>query len=391
MRPAAWFERLRSVPVWKFILWCGIGMAAIFLLVQPFVVGTLLVGDPDWNLPARLLLAQMRSYGIVVWISASLGLLLASRSELPARDAGVLAIMIGVCGTLLWVLSEIERSWRFYWLWPLQTIAVVAVIGSLIRWWKPKPLIAAGLIVLAIALFLPYRLQFFKVECHSAIWVRRARKRANAGDGVDRRESRAGSRAHAGGERLEVRRRAGCHPGLGLAGIRIEISFVTPNATVSDVSPQDDFRIAGIHRRGPRPPSASLPVGWFRARCGKAEGTRYVRDSHERGRPPAADHAPDRHFPPGYRRPGFVCSADRGGAGRARACRRGADAGRRSGRRRELFVSGPANPAGDAAHPAHDPDDFRHRGLRAKGGPDLRQWIVYRSGVSPRRLRASRW
>ncbi|MGB7537163.1 MAG: glycosyltransferase family 39 protein [Anaerolineales bacterium] len=242
-RLAAWFERLRVVPAWKFLLWGGIGTAAIFLLVQPMVAGTLLAGDPDWNLPARLLLAQLRSYGIVVWISACLGLLLASRSDLLARDAGVLAIMIGTCGMLLWVLSEIERSWRFFWLWPLQTIAIVVVIGSLIRWWKPKPLITAGLIVLTIALFFPYRLDASRVNAIRQYgYGGRESGQMQAVEWIAGKAAQDPARTFV----ISVSRYGGGPDATRVWGwleFGLKYLSVTPNAAVSYVSPEDDFRI----------------------------------------------------------------------------------------------------------------------------------------------------
>jgi hypothetical protein len=121
------------------------------------VIGTLVVGDPDWNLPARLLLSQINAYGILLWNSMVIGLLLASHWESAPREAGVLAAMIGACGFLLLVLSEIERSWRFWWFWPLQCIAVVAAAEGLIRLWKPPRWVSTVVWILAIALFIPYR------------------------------------------------------------------------------------------------------------------------------------------------------------------------------------------------------------------------------------------
>ncbi|MBN2084376.1 MAG: hypothetical protein JW748_04065 [Anaerolineales bacterium] len=242
-RPAAWFQRLRTVPVWKFIFGCGIGAAAIFLLVQPVVVGSILAGDPDWNLPARLLLAQIRSYGIVIWTALVLGLLLASRSDLPAGDAGVPAIMIGVCGILLWALSEIERSWRFYWLWPLQAAAIAVAVGSLIRWWKPPRLISAGLIVLTIALFFPYRLDASKVNAIRQYgYGGRESGQMQAVEWISGQAARNPARTVT----VSVSRYGGGQDATRVWGwleFGLKYLFVTPNAMVSDVSPEDDFRV----------------------------------------------------------------------------------------------------------------------------------------------------
>jgi hypothetical protein len=156
-RPKGWLERLRTVAAWKFLLACGIGIAAISLLAQPAVVGTLLAGDPDWDLPGRLLLTQIRSYGILIWISTAIGLWLASRWEMAASDAGVLAVMIGICGILLLLMTEIERPWRFWWLWALQSIAVAAALGGWLRA-RPWPRwMAAIWIILSIVVFFPFR------------------------------------------------------------------------------------------------------------------------------------------------------------------------------------------------------------------------------------------
>jgi hypothetical protein len=158
------WNRMRAIPVWKFLLAGIAGTALIFLLVRPAVIGTLLVGDPDWNLPARLVLAQISGYGILLWISIVLGLLLASRWEDVPREAGVLAAMIGACGFLLWMLSEIERSWRFWWFWPLQSIAVAAAVAGLIHWWKPSRALTVVVWMVAVGLFFPYRYVFKKTD-----------------------------------------------------------------------------------------------------------------------------------------------------------------------------------------------------------------------------------
>jgi hypothetical protein len=148
--------RLRAIPAWKFLLACGMGTAAIFLLVRPEVIGTLLVGDPDWNQPARLLLTQIRAYGILLWNSIWIGLLLAGRWEPAPQGTGVLTAMIGCCGFLLVALSEIERSWRFWWFWPLQCIAIVAAVEGLNRFWKSPRWVTIVGWILAIGLFIPY-------------------------------------------------------------------------------------------------------------------------------------------------------------------------------------------------------------------------------------------
>ncbi len=156
-RIANWRKKLAAISAWKYLLACVAGSALLFLLIRPAVIGTLLVGNPDWNLPARLLLAQISAYGILVWNSAVIGLLLASRGEDAAKEPGVAAAMIGVCGLLLVALSEIERSWRFWWFWPLQSIAIVAAVGSALHWWKPSRWIVVAVWVLTIAAFFPYR------------------------------------------------------------------------------------------------------------------------------------------------------------------------------------------------------------------------------------------
>jgi hypothetical protein len=66
-------------------------------------------------------------------------------------------VMIAVCEFLLLVVSEIERSWRFWWFWPLQCIAIVAAVEALIRSWKPPRWISIAVWIIAIGLFLPYR------------------------------------------------------------------------------------------------------------------------------------------------------------------------------------------------------------------------------------------
>jgi hypothetical protein len=242
-RTSAWFERLRAVAAWKFLLGGAVGAAAIYLLVQPAVVGTLLVGDPDWNLPARLLLAQMRSYGILLWISAAFGLMLASRWDLPARDAGVLAVMIGGCGGLLWTLSEIERPWRFYWFWPLQCIAIAAAAGAILRGWRFRRGLSAALIILTIFLFFPYRSAASKLE-------------GIARNGYGGRESgqveamqwlaAAAGQDPARPFLVSVTRYGGASDSTrawGWLEFGLKYIYETPNAEVSDLSPEDDFRV----------------------------------------------------------------------------------------------------------------------------------------------------
>jgi hypothetical protein len=150
-------ERLRGVRIRIFLLAGAIGTAVLFLLIRTEVIGTILVGDPEWDLPTRLLLTQARAYGIVIWNAAVVGLLLASHWDLKPSDAGVPAVMIAVGGGSLWLLAEIERSWRFWWFWPLQAVAVAAALSALLEWWKPRRWIAAAAVALAIGLFFPWR------------------------------------------------------------------------------------------------------------------------------------------------------------------------------------------------------------------------------------------
>jgi hypothetical protein len=157
-------RRAAAIPAWKFLLAAAIGAAGIFLLIRPMVWGTLLAGDPDWNLPARLLLDQTRALGIVLWIFICLGLFFASRRDLDGRSATILAVMISVSGFLLLTLSEVERSWRFWWFWPLQAIAVVATVEGLRRSWKVPARVSAAVCILAVGLYLPYRSAAAKVD-----------------------------------------------------------------------------------------------------------------------------------------------------------------------------------------------------------------------------------
>jgi hypothetical protein len=163
-RISSGWSRVRAIAAWKYLLACALGTALIFLLIRPAVIGILLVGDPDWNLPARLLLAQISAYGILLWISMGIGLLLASRWEDAPKEMGVLAAMIGGCGFFLVVLSEIERSWRFWWFWPLQCIAIVAAVAGLIHWIKPSRGITIAVWILAVGLFFPYRSVLAKAD-----------------------------------------------------------------------------------------------------------------------------------------------------------------------------------------------------------------------------------
>jgi hypothetical protein len=149
--------RLRAVPAAKFLPACVIGTAALFLLVRPEVFGLILAGHPNWERPAALLLAQIRAYGIVVWNAALIGLLLAAHWDLEPRDAGVMAVLLAVSGGSLWLLAEIERPWRFWWLWPLQAVAVAAALGAALQWRKPRRWISAAAVAVLVALFFPWR------------------------------------------------------------------------------------------------------------------------------------------------------------------------------------------------------------------------------------------
>jgi hypothetical protein len=55
------------------------------------------------------------------------------------------------------ILSEIERSWRFWWFWPLQCVAIVVAVGGVLRAWKPSRWIVVAVWALAIAAYFPYR------------------------------------------------------------------------------------------------------------------------------------------------------------------------------------------------------------------------------------------
>jgi hypothetical protein len=242
-RLKALLERMRAVPAGTFLLAAGIGSAAIFLLVRPAVIGTLLVGDPDWNLPARLLLAQAQSFGIVIWVSLALGLWLASRWDLDACDAGVLALMIAGCGVLLLALSEIERSWRFWWFWTLQCIAVAAALAALLRAWKPSRGVAAALIVLTMAAFFPFRLTASEAEDIRAYGYGGPESgQVEAIEWLAETVRVAPQRTFAIGVE---RYRDESNPILAWGWLQLGLKYVYPvsNAEVSEPQPGDDYRV----------------------------------------------------------------------------------------------------------------------------------------------------
>jgi hypothetical protein len=237
------WSRVRAIPAWKFLLASITGTALIYLLIRPAVIGTLLVGDPDWNLPGRLVLAQISAYGILLWNSIVLGLLLALRWENVPREAGVSAAMIGACGFLLWILSEIERSWRFWWFWPLQVIAIAAVVAVLIHTVKPSRWVAVGIWIFALGLFFPYRSVFEKADSvlrygyggresgqmQAIQWFADA-----ARDDPGRQFSIGVMRYHGESD-----------PTVAWGWLEFGLQYLrrVPNATASDISPLNDYRV----------------------------------------------------------------------------------------------------------------------------------------------------
>jgi len=242
-RIADGWQRIRSFPVWKFLLACGIGTVVIFLLIRPAVVGTLVVGDPDWNLPARLLLSQINAYGILLWNSMVIGLLLASRWESAPREAGVLAAMIGACGFLLLVLSEIERSWRFWWFWPLQCIAVVAAAEGLIRLWKPPRWVSTVVWILAIALFIPYR--SIAGEINSIVRYGYGGRESGQMQALQWLVEEARKDPQKPMSIGVMRYHGETDPTKAWGWLEFGLQYIHPvsNATASDISPQNDYRV----------------------------------------------------------------------------------------------------------------------------------------------------
>jgi hypothetical protein len=113
--------------------WAAVALAGFLPIVGPalwtnghpfFVVGMLY---------CLLCWARDRS---PYWISAAL---------LPAGLGIVMAFLALV--RLPRALTEIERSWRVIWLWPLKAIAIVVTVESLIRWWKSPRAVSAGMIL----------------------------------------------------------------------------------------------------------------------------------------------------------------------------------------------------------------------------------------------------
>jgi hypothetical protein len=238
-----WLQGLRAVPAWKFLLGCGIGAAAVFLLIQPAVVGTLLVGDPDWNLPGRLLLAQIRSYGIVIIVSAGVGLWLASRWEMSARDACVLAVMIGVSGAALVLLSEIERPWRFWWFWVLQCTAIAAALEGWLRAWTWPRWAAAGWVVLTIALFFPFRSAAASVDT-----ILRNGYGGQESGQIQAVEWLAARARENPGKMLSVgvmRYHSESDPTLAWSWLEFGLKYIVPapNAKTAGPGPADDYRV----------------------------------------------------------------------------------------------------------------------------------------------------
>jgi hypothetical protein len=237
------WNRARAIPVWKFLLACAAGTTLIYLLVRPAVIGTLLLGDPDWNQPARLVLAQISAYGILLWNSIVLGLLLGSRWEDAPCEAGVSAAMIGACGLLLWTLSEIERSWRFWWFWPLQVVAIAAAVAGVIRLWKPSRWVAAGIWILAVGLFFPYRMVMEKTDSvlQSGYGGRESGQMQAVQWFADAARADPGKPISIG----VMRYHGESDPTLAWGWLEFGLHYLypAPNATASDLSSQNDFRV----------------------------------------------------------------------------------------------------------------------------------------------------
>ncbi|MBN1438491.1 MAG: hypothetical protein JW929_03700 [Anaerolineales bacterium] len=236
-------ERLRAAPLWRFLLGGGIGAGILILISQPALVGAFLPGDSGAYHSMALLLGQVRAYGILVWVSGALALPIALRRKAPVRETGVLAITIGVCGGLLWALSELERSWRFYWFWPLQSVAVAAALDAVVRSAKPRRWLPAAAVLLVILFFFPYRSASSKMESIvSSGYGGRESGQVEAmawlASAAERRPSqtvRIGV-VRLGGEGDPTR-------AWGWLEFGLKYVYESPNAAVAGQGPQDDYRV----------------------------------------------------------------------------------------------------------------------------------------------------
>jgi hypothetical protein len=144
--------------------WAAVALAGFLPIVGPalwtnghpfFVVGMLYCllcwardRSPFW-FSAALLLAGLGLYVYFTLAPALVAMAVSAlvlRRPLSWRSLGIVMTFL-VLVRLPRALTEVERSWRVIWLWPLKAIAIVVTVESLIRWWKSPRAVSAGMIL----------------------------------------------------------------------------------------------------------------------------------------------------------------------------------------------------------------------------------------------------
>jgi hypothetical protein len=110
-----------------------IGSVALWFAIQPDALSAWIAHEEMSRSNLRLVLEQARIIVPLVWCGLFLGVVAGAKSGIHARTAGALFVcIVGSC-LMMAILVEPDRPWRFWWLWPLQSIGLVAGVICLTR------------------------------------------------------------------------------------------------------------------------------------------------------------------------------------------------------------------------------------------------------------------
>jgi hypothetical protein len=152
---AAWRGPWAGWPFWRLAVPIALlGAAVLWLVIAPTQIADAVTHDSQARMNLRNMLEQARIFLPVVWCALVFGLVAGGKSGIDRRSAGVIAGCILLSCVVMALVGEPDRPWRFWWLWPLQTIGLIAGAAMLGR--ALSPIRWIGWIALAGVLILTF-------------------------------------------------------------------------------------------------------------------------------------------------------------------------------------------------------------------------------------------
>jgi hypothetical protein len=145
--------RITPRTFWSALAFSIGGAIVLLLILNPWTM-SLLAADRDLSRSASLAVGQLGAYLPWVWVALVIGLYLSGKIPERKPEYGILAVVLVVNWLLLVLLAEPGRPERFWYIWPLQILAMVMVLRWIAeRLPRTRSIYAALILALGITLF----------------------------------------------------------------------------------------------------------------------------------------------------------------------------------------------------------------------------------------------